>query len=156
MSATKHAGSGQAASEIAPKAAVSACLFRGSSVLLVERGKPPYTGLWSPPGGSIEAGETAAEAALREVAEETGLSGRLHGVCGVNDVILRDDADRLTGHYVILVFAGTAGDGEPVAASDAAAARFIELDALDAYRTGSRIRRLIAAAWTMHKAAIGA
>jgi len=44
-----------------------------SEVLLVKRGKSPNKGMWCVPGGSIEWGETLAEAAKREVAEETGL-----------------------------------------------------------------------------------
>ena len=38
-------------------------------------GKPE--GVWALPKGLIDPGETAAETALREVAEETGLTGRL-------------------------------------------------------------------------------
>lgn len=41
-------------------------------VLLVRRGHEPSKGLWSVPGGKVEAGETPAQAAVREVAEETG------------------------------------------------------------------------------------
>ena len=42
-------------------------------VLLVLRGHDPQKGRWSIPGGSVEPGETLAEAAQREVLEETGL-----------------------------------------------------------------------------------
>jgi 8-oxo-dGTP diphosphatase len=42
-------------------------------LLLVLRGREPGRGRWSLPGGRVEAGETVAEAAVREVREETGL-----------------------------------------------------------------------------------
>ncbi|WP_277343374.1 NUDIX domain-containing protein [Nocardioides sp. HDW12B] len=42
-------------------------------ILLVRRGTEPGRGLWSVPGGRTEPGETSAEAAVREVREETGL-----------------------------------------------------------------------------------
>jgi ADP-ribose pyrophosphatase YjhB (NUDIX family) len=42
-------------------------------VLLVRRGTDPGRGLWSVPGGRVEAGETAETATAREVQEETGL-----------------------------------------------------------------------------------
>ncbi|MCF8569589.1 NUDIX domain-containing protein [Gordonia sp. HY002] len=42
-------------------------------VLLVQRGHEPEKGHWSVPGGHVEDGETFAEAARREVLEETGL-----------------------------------------------------------------------------------
>lgn len=41
-------------------------------VLLVRRGREPSKGLWSVPGGKVEPGETPAQAAAREVTEETG------------------------------------------------------------------------------------
>jgi 8-oxo-dGTP diphosphatase len=40
---------------------------------MVRRGTDPGRGLWSVPGGRTEPGETSAQAAVREVAEETGL-----------------------------------------------------------------------------------
>lgn len=42
-------------------------------LLLIKRGQPPGRGLWTIPGGRCRPGESAAEACVREVAEETGL-----------------------------------------------------------------------------------
>jgi 8-oxo-dGTP diphosphatase len=42
-------------------------------LLLIKRGHAPGKGLWSIPGGRVEAGESDAEALIREVREETGL-----------------------------------------------------------------------------------
>jgi acetyl-CoA carboxylase carboxyl transferase subunit beta len=42
-------------------------------LLLVQRGHDPEAGRWTLPGGRVEAGETPAQAVVREVAEETGL-----------------------------------------------------------------------------------
>ncbi len=52
-------------------------------LLLVRRGTEPGRGLWSVPGGRIEPGETAQEAAVREVEEETGLRVVVSGLAGV-------------------------------------------------------------------------
>jgi 8-oxo-dGTP diphosphatase len=42
-------------------------------LLLIRRGHDPHRGLWSLPGGRIEAGESPEQAVVREVREETGL-----------------------------------------------------------------------------------
>ncbi|MGJ8527031.1 NUDIX hydrolase [Maritalea sp.] len=52
---------------------VSCALFDGPKVLLIQRGKHPYKGLWSLPGGRVELGETFIAAVKRELLEETGL-----------------------------------------------------------------------------------
>jgi 8-oxo-dGTP diphosphatase len=117
-----------------PKCAASIAVFKGNSVLLVERAKPPRAGLWSLPGGHIEPGEGAATAASRELAEETGVVAELVGLVDILDVITRDDAGALTAHFLLAVFCGHWLSGEPVAASDSRAAEFVALDRLAAYR----------------------
>ena len=57
----------------APNAASVALVNRGR-VLLIQRAKPPYHGLWTLPGGRLEAGEDAESAAAREIREELGLA----------------------------------------------------------------------------------
>lgn len=51
--------------------------FDGSQlkVLLIERGIEPYKGRWAFPGGFLNMNETAEQGALRELQEETGLTG---------------------------------------------------------------------------------
>jgi 8-oxo-dGTP diphosphatase len=54
-------------------AAVGAIAVRDGALLLIRRGHAPSRGRWSLPGGRVEPGETAREALVREMAEETGL-----------------------------------------------------------------------------------
>jgi len=42
-------------------------------VLLIKRKNDPYAGYWALPGGYVEIDETAKEAAVRELYEETGI-----------------------------------------------------------------------------------
>ncbi len=117
--------------EDSPEPAASAILFRGREVLLVERGGGPGAGLWSLPGGRIEAGETAAAAARREVREETGLDAELTGQIAMH---LISAADPMAGGgpgFAIAVFYGHAREGTPRAASDARRAGFFPLEIID-------------------------
>jgi 8-oxo-dGTP diphosphatase len=63
-------------------------------VLLLHRKKEPNLGLWSPPGGKVEQGETPLENALRELTEETGavgLNARLSAVVSERDAVRDED-----------------------------------------------------------------
>jgi len=126
-----------------PRAGVSAAIFRGDAVLLIKRGKGPWRGLWSLPGGHIELGEYARAAAAREIREETGLSVEILGLADVHDVVVRDAAGALSAHYVLAVFYGRWVSGEPVAASDCLDARFVPLPELNDYPLTEGARRVI-------------
>lgn len=112
---------------------MDALVFRDGAVLLVKRGNEPAKGLWSPPGGSLELGETAERAAEREVLEETGLVVRARRVVDVRDVILRDPAGRVRWHYVLFGVLCEYVSGEPFPGSDAENARFLALRELGEY-----------------------
>ena len=128
-----------------PKLGVSVSVWRDGKVLLVERAKPPK-GMWAFPGGHVELGETLEEAAARELHEETGLTASLHGLVGLYDVIRRDASGLVTVHYVIACFLGLAGPGEPVAASDAAAAAWADPERLGGYALAPNIAAAIGTA----------
>jgi 8-oxo-dGTP diphosphatase len=132
-----------------PRPAASTIVFRNGDVLIVERGKGAARGTWSLPGGHIEPGETAKAAALRELVEETGVTVDLVGLADVVDVLLRDVDDVLRAHYVLCSYYGHWKAGEPQAASDAAAARFVPVTDLGTYTMTPGTQGVIERAWTL-------
>jgi ADP-ribose pyrophosphatase YjhB (NUDIX family) len=133
-----------------PRCGASAAIFRGSEVLLVERGKEgAYKGYWSLPGGHIEPGEPARSAALREVREETGVEGEIAGLVDIHEVMIRGRVDELLAHYLIAVFFGRWTSGEPMPAGDAVAARFVALTDLERYPLTDGAAGLIRRGWAI-------
>lgn len=96
-------------------------------VLMIRRGWEPFKGHWALPGGHVDAGEFVAVAALRELAEETGLS---IGPVPLRRVGVYDNPGRdPRGRYV--TFASTAVLPEmtaPTAGDDAVEARWLTVD----------------------------
>jgi 8-oxo-dGTP diphosphatase len=115
--------------------------------LLIERGGGALAGRWSLPGGHIEAGEPARAAALREVSEEAGIAAEIAELLDIHEVLIRGGSGELAAHYLIAVFVGHWTAGEPVAGSDAAAARFVALDDLGHYPLTDGAAALILRAW---------
>lgn len=55
--------------------AADACVIQSGHILLVRRGQMPGEGLWALPGGHVGEDETFRDAAIRELIEETGITG---------------------------------------------------------------------------------
>lgn len=97
-----------------PFVAVSAAILRDGKLLLVRRARGPANRVFTLPGGVVEAGETLAEAVCREVMEETALTISPVALAGHREVIIRDDAQRVLRHFLVLAFAARWVAGEPM------------------------------------------
>ncbi|MBI4637319.1 MAG: NUDIX hydrolase [Candidatus Rokubacteria bacterium] len=133
-----------------PRVGVGAVVLHRDRVLLVKRGGPPAAGKWSLPGGLVHLGETTAEAAGREVAEECGLRVRVAGVAGVVDRVVRDPDGRVRYHYVLVDHLAYPDSDGITAGSDAAEVRWVEISEVERLDTTEglvdMIRRAIALA----------
>lgn len=110
-----------------PTDCVGIICFRGDDVLLIQRGTAPRKGEWSIPGGRIESGETEAQAALRELGEETQVRA---------DILTKltvIDANFEGFHYRLHDYLARWTGGDPVAGDDAADARFVPIGEIGDY-----------------------
>ena len=108
-----------------PKVAVVAVIIRNGKVLLTRRVNKPQQGLWTFPGGFVDAGEDPARAAERECLEETGLRVK---VSGLVDVLSGQEHPR--GADILIVYDGEILDGVVQPGDDADLADFFSLDEL--------------------------
>jgi len=107
-----------------PSVAILA-LNNREQILLVKRNVAPGNGRWCLPGGFIEQGETAQEAVLRELKEETGLTGR--------NLRLWDAASYINGYYgdvLVLGYQVDLDNDQLQAGDDAAEADFFPVTEL--------------------------
>jgi 8-oxo-dGTP diphosphatase len=102
-----------------PIVGVLAVVMRGDRVLVVRRANPPMPGRWGFPGGVLELGETVAQGAMRELAEEAGVEAEAGGPLTVIDTIDRDPEGRVRYHYTLVAVVGHWRSGEGVAGDDA-------------------------------------
>ncbi|MFN0147143.1 MAG: NUDIX hydrolase [Dehalococcoidia bacterium] len=93
-------------------------LIRDVRVLMLKR----PDGVWAPPGGVVEAGESPLEGAIRETWEETGLSV-LPPVEDLHHFEWDSDPPRHVYQYI-----ARAPDGDVVISGEHLAARWFELD----------------------------
>lgn len=158
------------------KAGVGAVVFRGPDVLVIRRGKEPFKGQWSIPGGGLDYGERLTEAVTREVREETGVEIRLLGLLDVFEALphetqgrdggpadaaapAEDAAKRLSAsvkspHILMIDYVAEWVAGEPRPGDDADAAEFVSLAEAARRISWDVTRRAIARAteWRREKA----
>lgn len=113
-----------------PVTGASVAVFKEDSVLLVQRGRDPYKGFWTLPGGTQELGETLEQAARRELLEETGLRAGDLKLAEIFEPMLRDAGGTVERHFVLAVHVCRDFEGEPAAGDDASDLRWCVLDSL--------------------------
>ena len=99
-------------------------------LLMVRRANEPGRGLWSIPGGRVDPGESARDAVVREVAEETSLAVVVGGLAGVVERLAPGGAVYVIEDYVARPAPGV----DPAslrAGDDALAAAWVPVEELD-------------------------
>ena len=115
----------------APRLGASVVLWKDNSVLLVKRKAGPYAGKWALPGGNVAFGERMAEAAKRELLEETGVTAAIGRPVGIFEIVMDEP---VPAHFVLMAFAADYESGAAKAAADAAEVQWMmagELESAD-------------------------
>jgi 8-oxo-dGTP diphosphatase len=129
-------------------------VLQGDQVLLVERGREPLRGYWSLPGGIVETGESLADAVCREMREETGLIIEPLQVVTIFERIMRDQADRVEYHYVLVDYLCEVRGGTMAAADDVAKVQWFPRSELGAIRLTEGSLGVIEKAFGLASAAV--
>jgi len=98
---------------------------------------------WSLPKGHVEHGETKEQAAIREVEEETGISGRITARLGSVDYTFTVDGRRIhkrVHHYLMVATGGELSD-QDVEVTEVAWVPLDELDGRLAYAGERRLAK---------------
>ncbi|MDW3205291.1 MAG: NUDIX hydrolase [Alphaproteobacteria bacterium] len=121
----------------------------GPEILLVRRGKAPRKGQWSIPGGRQEWGETARQAAAREVREETGIEVEIVALIDVIDALNALPDGTLSHHYTLIDFVARPIGGYLQAGDDADEARWVAAEEVDGMLEWDETRRIVRRALEM-------
>lgn len=127
-----------------PSTGASVLVFENNKVLLIKRGKEPYKGYWSLPGGGHEYGETLEECAARELLEETGLSAKRLEFCKVRDRMTKNENGEIIFHYVLATYQAFETSGEAEAKDDAMDIGWFSLEELSSLQTTPETPNFIA------------
>ena len=126
-----------------PIPAASIAVFRDGKVLLALRARPR---LWSLPGGRIEPGETAEQAALRELREEVGIEAEIVAPAGEREAVWRDKSGAVVARFRIQAFAARWRASEPKTGPEAIDVRWVEPDKLGELETTEGLAEIVATA----------
>ena len=126
-----------------PFVGVGAVVLAAQDIVLVKRRFEPLADEWSLPGGALELGETMTIGVAREIQEETSLQVEVGPVIDVLDRIVRDDADQVQYHYVLVDFLCRVVGGTLAPGSDVSQAVLAAPNALEEYRLTSKARAVI-------------
>jgi 8-oxo-dGTP diphosphatase len=113
---------------------------------VVRRARKPALNLYTMPGGVVEAGETLAEAAAREVGEETALEIEVLTLAGHREAVMRDKDGRVERHFVIMCFAARWISGEPVLNEELDEAHWLAPSEIAGLRTTDGLAEIVASA----------
>jgi ADP-ribose pyrophosphatase YjhB (NUDIX family) len=134
-----------------PILGVGALIFRHGKMLLIERGREPFKGYWSLPGGVLEVGETLERGVAREVKEETGLEVTPVALVEIFERLILDQSGRPEYHYVLIDFLCRARPGKLAPASDVLRAEWVRLMDLADYRLTDGVLEVIGKALKLRK-----
>lgn len=112
-------------------------IVRDSQILLAHWRPESGVSAWTLPGGGIDPGEDPADAAVREIREETGYEARLDALLGVDSIVIPGD-ERISSpgipqHGLRIIYSATVIGGELTHELDGSTdeARWFALDELD-------------------------
>ncbi len=104
-----------------PKLVAGCLVIDAGRVLLLRRGIEPALGKWTFPGGYVDFGESAADAAIRETREEVGMAVTLGPVLGVL-------TDAASPSLTLVVYLAEPGDQVPGTSEEATESRYFGVD----------------------------
>ena len=120
---------------ISPIVGTEAAVFRDNRLLLIKRHDDR---LWAVPGGKTDVGETLTESAIRELREETGLTGTVTRLLGIFDSRIWKSKDKL--HLYHVIFEVTTENESPEITKEALDWRFFGSDELPELSPGHDTR----------------
>ncbi len=130
-----------------PILAVSAAIIRDGRVFIARRARGPALGVWTMPGGMVEAGETLSEALTREILEETSMTIEPVALAGHREVVVRDNEGRVSRHFVILCFASRWMSGETKLNDELDDSKWVRPIELKELKTTDGLYEIVAAAF---------
>jgi ADP-ribose pyrophosphatase YjhB (NUDIX family) len=104
-----------------PKLVAGCLVIDAGKVLLLRRGIAPALGKWTFPGGYVDFGENAADAAVRETREEVGVRVTLGPLLGVF-------TDPQSVAITVVVYLAEAGPDAPTLSDEASEVRYFGPD----------------------------